>query len=178
MALNLEAKKQIVEQLTQVANDSMSVVALDYRGLDVQEITELRNKAREANVTIKIVRNTLSRRAFESTEFSCLNDVLLGPILLAFSANDPGSAARVVRAFVKEHQDKKIEVRGLSVSGEFIKPEDIGRVADLPTRDEAIAILMSVMKAPVVKLMRTMKEVNGKMVRTVAALAEKKKAEE
>ena len=148
--------------------------ALRNRGLSVAEMTEIRAKARESGVYLRVVRNTLAKRAVEGTDYECLTDALVGPTLVAFSQEDPGSAARLIKDYAKDHED--LEVKALSIGGELLSADQIDRVAKLPTLDEARAMLMSVMLAPVTKLARTMNEVPGKLVRTVAAVRDQKQA--
>lgn len=147
----------------------------DYRGLSVAEMTNLRLKARETGVYLKVVRNTLAKRAVAGTEYECLTDALVGPTVLAFSQEDPGAAARLIKDFAKEHD--ALEVKALAIGGVAYDAKDIDILAKLPTRDEAIAQLMSVMQAPVAKFVRTLNEVPGKFVRTMAAVKDKKQQE-
>ena len=175
MALGLEQKQQIVAEVNEVAASALSAVVADYRGLTVAEMTEMRVKARESGVYLRVVRNTLAKRAVEGTEYACLDETLVGPSLLAFSTDDPGSAARLLKDYAKQHD--ALEVKALSIGGELIAADQIDRVAKLPTLDEARAMLMSVMLAPVTKLARTINEVPGKLVRTVAAIKAQKEAE-
>ncbi len=172
MALSLADKKQIVEEVAAVAGSAHSAVAAEYSGLTVEEMTKLRVQARQGGVYLRVVKNTLARRAFEGTEFECMNEQLVGPLVLAFSQEDPGSAARVIKDFAKEHE--KLEVKLLSVGGEVLAASEIDRLASLPTRDQAISMLMAVMKAPLDKFARTVNEVPGKLVRTVAAVRDAK----
>jgi large subunit ribosomal protein L10 len=173
--LNLEDKKSIVAEVNVVAADALSAIAAEYRGLTVEEMTELRVKAREGGVYLRVVKNTLARRALEGTDFECMNDSLVGPLVLAFSQEDPGAAARLIKDFAKEHD--KLVTKLVSIGGELLAANDIERLASMPTRDQAISMLMAVMKAPVEKLARTMNEVPGKLVRTVAAIRDQKQAE-
>ncbi|HHJ12352.1 MAG TPA: 50S ribosomal protein L10 [Chromatiales bacterium] len=172
MALSLEDKKRIVSEVAAVAESALSAVAADYRGLTVEEMTALRVKAREGGVYLRVVKNTLARRAIEGTEFECMQDELVGPLLLAFSQEDPGSAARVIKDFAKEHET--LEVKLLAVGGQCLPASEIDRLASLPTRDQAISMLMAVMKAPLDKFARTLNEVPGKLVRTLAAVRDAK----
>ncbi|OOG21811.1 50S ribosomal protein L10 [Thioalkalivibrio denitrificans] len=174
MALNLEDKKQIVSEVAAVAASAHSAVAAEYRGLSVSEMTELRAKARETGVYLRVVKNSLARRAVEGTDFACMQEGFVGPLVLAFSQEDPGAAARLVKDFAKEH--KKLEVRLVSVGGQLLGPGELERLASLPTRDQAISLLMAVMKAPLDKFARTLNEVPGKLVRTVAAIRDQKQA--
>ncbi len=170
--LKINEKKAIVESVNKQAAVALSAVIADYRGLTVSEMTELRKQAREQGVYLRIVRNTLARRAVEGTEFECLSDSLVGPTVLALSMDDPGAAARVIKDFAKEHEN--LEVKALSVSGNVYGPQDIDLLAKLPTRDQAISMLMSVMLAPATKLAQTLNEIPGKLVRTLAAVREQK----
>jgi large subunit ribosomal protein L10 len=174
MALRLEDKQAIVADVAEVASSALSAVVADYHGLSVEEMTDFRAQAREQGVYLRVVRNTLLKRAIVGTEYECLSESLIGPTILAFSQEDPGSAARVVKAFAKEHE--QLEVKALSVGGKLLAASDIDTLAKLPTRDEAIALLMSVMQAPVTKLVRTMNEVPSKLVRVVAAVKDQKEA--
>ncbi len=174
MALNLEQKKAIVSEVAEVADKAFSAIAAEYRGLSVDEMTDLRAQARNAGVYLRVVKNSLARRAFEGTEFECMSEGLTGPLVLAFSQEDPGSAARIINDFAKDHE--KLEVKLVSIGGQLLEPGEIKTLAKLPTYDQAISMLMAVMKAPVEKLARTMNEVPGKLVRTVAAVKDAKQA--
>ena len=174
MALTLEEKKAVVAEVSEVAKGAFSAVAAEYCGLTVEEMPNLRIKAREDNVYLRVVKNTLARRALEDTDFACMSDRLTGPLILAFSQEDPGAAARVTKDFAKDHD--KFEVTMLSVGGERLEPSEIDKLAKLPTRDQAISLLMAVMKAPTEKFVRTLNEVPGKLTRTVAAIRDQKAA--
>ena len=172
MTLTLAAKKAVVEEVTAVASKAISAVVADYRGLTVNQMTQLRAAARKADVYLRVVPNTLTRRAFEKTEFSCLSDLLIGPLFVALSLQAPGDAARLLKEFSKTFE--KLEIKALSVSGKVYGVEHLDAIASLPTRNEAIAKLMYVMKAPVEKFVRTLAEPHAKLVRTVAAIKEQK----
>ena len=174
MAIGLEDKKAIVAEVNETATSALSLVIADARGVTVGGMTALRKDARENNVTLRVVRNTLAKRAFEGTEYECVTDSLSGPSLFGFSMEDPGAAARIFKDFAKG-QDS-FEVKALAVSGQMLGAEQLDVLATLPTRDQALAMLMSVMKAPVTKLVQTMNEVPGKLVRTVAAVRDQKEA--
>ena len=174
MALNFAQKQAVVEEVSAIAADALSAVAADYRGLTVDEMTELRARARTEGVYLRVVKNSLARRAVEGTEFACMQDGFVGPLVLAFSQEDPGAAARVIYEFSKDHDN--LEVRLLSISGQLLEPGDIKRLASMPTKDQAISMFMSVMRAPVEKLARTLNEVPGKLTRTVAAIRDQKSA--
>ena len=174
MALNLAGKKEVVSEVAAVAAEAHSAIAAEYRGLGVDELTELRSKARQGGVYVRVVKNTLAKRALEGTEFECMNDGLVGPLILAFSQEDPGSAARVVKDFSKEHDLLKVKM--LSIGGQVLEASELERLASLPTKEQAISMLMAVMKAPVEKFVRTLAEPHAKMVRTVAAVRDQKQA--
>lgn len=172
MTLTLAGKKAVVEEVTSVASKAISAVVADYRGLTVNQMTNLRTEARKAGVYLRVVRNTLTRRAFEKTEFACLNELLVGPLFIALSLNAPSDAARLLKDFTKTFE--KLEVKALSISGKVLGAEHLDAIASLPTKDEAIAKLMFVMKAPIEKFVRTLAEPHAKLVRTVAAVKDKK----
>lgn len=172
MAIGLEDKKQIVSEVNEAANSALSAVLADYRGVTVGDMTELRKTARENNVYLRVIRNTLLKRAVEDTDFECISEVLVGPTILAFSQEDPGAAARVLKDFAKENDD--FEIKALSIGGKLLDAGDIDVLAKLPTYDQAVSMLMSVMLAPVTKLTRTFNEVPSKVTRAVAAVRDQK----
>lgn len=174
MAIRLEDKKQIVSEVNEAANSAMSAVLADYRGVTVSDLARLRKTAREENVYLRVVRNTLLKRAVEGTQFECIQDALTGPTILAFSMEDPGAAARVLKDFAKGND--KFEVKALSVGGKLLSADQIDVLATLPTYDQAVSMLMSVMLAPVTKLVRTFNEVPTKVTRAVAAVRDQKQA--
>jgi large subunit ribosomal protein L10 len=174
MALNLEDKKALVAEVSAVAAQSLSVVAAEYRGLSVSQMTDLRTRARAAGVYVRVVKNTLARKAVAGTAFECIGPVLKGPLVLAFSKDDPGAAARVVRAFAKDHD--KLVATAVSLGGQLLKGSDLDKVASLPTREQALGMLMGVMKAPIQKLVATLAATPSKLVRTLAAVRDQKQA--
>jgi large subunit ribosomal protein L10 len=137
-------------------------------------MTELRAKARASGVYMRVIRNTLAKRAVEGTSYECLKGALVGPTLVAFSQEDPGAAARLMRDYSKTFE--RLKVKGLSIGGVLLGADQLDRVATLPTRDEALSLLMAVMLAPISKLARTLNEVPAKLVRTLAAVGDQKKA--
>ena len=172
MALNLEAKKVVVEQVNALANDAISVGVAEYRGLTVEQMTMLRASALDANVSLRVVKNSLAKLAFNETTCECVLPVLSGPVILGFSQEDPGAVARVFNNFVKDNED--LVVKGLGVSGEFVQADQLKRIANLPTKDQAISTVMALMLAPVEKLARTLNEVPTKVTRVVSAVAQQK----
>ena len=174
MALKLEQKQSIVAEVNEAAGKALSAVLADYRGLTVGQMTELRSKARASGVYMRVIRNTLAKRAVEGTEYACLKEALVGPTLVAFSQEDPGAAARLLKEYAKNFE--KLEIKALSIGGALLGVDQLDRVATLPTRDEALALLMAVMQAPISKLARTLNEVPAKLVRTLAAIRDQKEA--
>jgi len=167
MALRLEDKKALVKEVSAVAGDSVTAVVAEYRGLSVAEMTELRRVARDSGVYLRVVKNTLARRAVEGTEFECMKDTLKGPILLAFAKDDPGAAARVIKDFAKEHD--ALQAVSLSAGGQLLPASDLKRLAELPTMDQARAMLLGVMVAPMSTLVRTLAEPSAMLARTLGA---------
>lgn len=174
MVLKLEDKKAIVDEVAKVANSSVSAVAADYRGLTVAEMTDLRVKARKTGVYLRVIRNTLAKRALQDTEFKCLSEVLNGPVFLAFSREDPGAAARLLRDAAETLE--KLKIRAVAIGGVLHGANAIETVAKLPTRLQAIAILMGMLQAPVTGMARTLTETYAKLVRTIAAVRDQKQA--
>jgi large subunit ribosomal protein L10 len=174
LALNFEQKQVIVAEVAEVARTAFSAVAAEYRGITVEDMTTLRAQARNSGVYLRVVKNTLARRAVQDTEFQCMTDGLTGPLVLAFSQEDPGAAARVIKDFAKGND--KLKVTLVSIGGQMLAPTELDTLAKMPTYDQAISMLMSVMKAPVQKLAQTMNEVPGKLVRTIAAVRDAKEA--
>ena len=172
MAIGLEEKKAIVAEVHETAASALSLVIADARGIASNDMTALRASARENQITLRVVRNTLAKRALEGTEYECVTDALTGPSLFGFSMEDPGAAARLFKDFASDNSD--FEVKALSVSGQLLGADQIDVLAKLPTRDQALASLMSVMQAPLVKLARTVNEVPGKLVRVMAAVRDQK----
>jgi len=166
MPLSIEAKRELVDEVNQVAASAQSAVAAEYRGLSVGEMTELRVQARNSDVYLKVVKNTLAKRAIQGTEFECMQDSLSGPLILAFSREDPGAAARVIQGFAKDHDNLK--TIALALGGELYSAADLDRVAALPTLDEARAQLLRVMSAPLTQLVRTLAEPAAMLARTLA----------
>lgn len=174
MGLSLEQKKAMVQEVAAVAQEAYSAVGAEYRGLTAGQMDELRQQARENGVYLRVVKNRLAKRAVEGTEFECMQSELTGPLLLAFSLEEPGAAARVIKAYSKENE--ALQTRLVAVGGQVYPASELERLASLPTRDEALAMLLATMKAPVQKLATTLNEVPGKLVRTVAAIKDAKQA--
>ena len=175
MAIKLDEKRAIVAEVAEVAGSAYSAVLAEYSGISVEDMTVLRKQAREGGVYLRVVRNTLAHRAVQDTDFECIQPALTGPIILAFSQEDPGAAARIVKEFVKENDN--LVVKAVSVGGELLPAEDLEKLAKLPTYDQAISMLMSVMQAPIGKFVRTLAEPHAKLVRTFAAVRDQKEAD-
>ena len=174
MALNLEEKKAIVAEVSAIAARAHSAIAAEYRGITVDDMTALRAKARSEGVFLKVAKNSLVKRAVEGTEFECMQDSLVGPLIMAFSQEDPGAAARLIKDFSKSNS--KLITKVIAIGGKLLPADQIDAMSKLPTRDQAISMLMAVMKAPVEKFVRTLNEPHAKLVRTVAAVRDQKQA--
>lgn len=162
MAIGLEQKKAIVAEVQEAANGALSAVVADSRGVEVGDMTALRKQAREAGVWLRVVRNTLARRAVEGTAFECLTDTFVGPTIIAFSTEHPGAGARILKDFAKRND--KFELKAAAFEGNVV---DIAMLASLPTYEEALAKLMSCMKEAAA----------GKLVRTIDAVRVAKEGE-
>ena len=174
MALNLEDKKALVAEVADVAAKAQPVVAAEYRGLTVSQMTELRARARKQGVYMRVVKNTLARKALAGTSFEAVGPKLKGPLVLAFSKDDPGAAARVVKDFAKANE--KLVATLVSLGGQVLPPKDLEAVASLPTREQALSMLLGTIKAPSQKLVSTLAAVPSKLVRTLAAVRDQKQA--
>jgi large subunit ribosomal protein L10 len=174
MALRLEDKKALVAEVNAVAATALSVVAAEYRGLTVSQMTDLRVKARNSGVYLRVVKNTLARKAVAGTQFEAVGSSLKGPLVLAFSKDDPGAAARLVKSFSKDNDKLKVTV--LSLGGGVLSAKDVDRVASLPTKQQALGQLAGVLLAPISKFVRTVAEPHAKLVRTIAAVKDQKQA--
>lgn len=174
MSLSIDAKKAIVSEVAEVAAGAPSAIAAEYIGLTVADMTELRKAARDAGIYMKVIRNTLARRAFENTSFECMNDGLVGPLLIAFSNDEPGSAAKVIRNFAKANE--KLVVRLIALNGKLLEPSDLERLATLPSLEQARGMLLGVLQAPLTKFVRVIAEPEAKFVRTLAARRDQQQA--
>lgn len=173
MSLNLEQKQAVVAEVAAQVAEAQSIIIAENRGVSVADMTQLRAKAREAGVYFKVVKNTLVRRAVADTPFAALAEKMSGPLTYGISS-DPVAAAKVLNDFAKGNE--KFVVVGGAMSGQLMSVEEVKALASLPSRDELIAKLLGTMQAPVVKFVRTLNEVPGKFVRTVAAVRDAKEA--
>lgn len=171
MALRLEDKKALVAEVNEVASRALSAVAAEYRGLTAVKFDTLRSKARENGVYLHVVKNTLAARAVKGTEFECLEPALTGPLVLGFSLEDPGSVGRVIKDFAKDND--KLVVKAIAVGGALYGAKDIDRLANLPTKEQALGQLAGLLLAPITQFVRTLSEPTAKFVRTVQAVADK-----
>ena len=167
MALNLDSKKVVVEEVAQYASKALSAVAAEYRGLTVTELEELRSTARESGVYLRVVKNSLAKRAIAGTDFECMQEGLKGPLIIAFSMEAPGAAARLINDFAKNND--KLIAKVIVFDGQSLDVSELARLASLPTRDEGISLIMAVMKAPVGKLARTLAALRDQMQESEAA---------
>jgi len=167
VSLSLEVKKAIVIEVAEVAAEAPSAIAAEYIGLTVAQMTELRKTAREAGIYLKVVKNTLARRAIENTNFECMRDGLIGPLLLAFSNDEPGSAARVIRNFAKDNE--KLVVRLVALDGKLLEASELERLANMPSLEQARGMLLGVLQAPLGKFVRVLAEPEAKFARLLAA---------
>ncbi|MFZ9034718.1 MAG: 50S ribosomal protein L10 [Francisellaceae bacterium] len=172
MALRLEDKKAIVAEVNAQASSALSAAVADYRGLSVNQMSDLRKQARETGVYLKVVRNNLARIAVKGTEFECMSDAFVGPLVLAFSKEEPGAAAKLFKNFTKTNQT--LEVKSLAISGQLFGAEKLEEMSKLPGRLEALSMLASVMQAPVSKFVRTLNEIPSQAVRVFAAVGDAK----
>ena len=174
MALMLQHKKGVVDKLVQIASQSTSVITADYKGLKSSDMTELRAKLRQlGGVNLHVVRNTLAKKAFLGTNYEELIKHLRGPVVLAFTKDEPSATAKLLRDFAKEKE--KLSVTALLIEGKLFHGNKLEEIANLPTKQEAITNLVVVIQAPVAKFVRTLAEPTAKLVRTVLAISNKKK---
>ena len=167
MGLNLEQKQAVVSEIAAQLGSAQSVIVAEYRGLDVGAVTELRSKARKSGLYLRVLKNSLARRAVKGTPFEKLSEQMVGPLIYGIS-RDPVAGAKVLSAFAKDNE--KLVIRGGAMPNLLMSVMDVKALAALPSREELLAKLVGTMQAPIVKLVRTMNEVPGKFVRTLAAV--------
>ena len=168
----LDTKKVLVEDLNKIAQEAFSVIAIDYRGTNVPCLTQLRKDAKSQSVHLKVIKNTLAKKALENTKFDSLNEILTGPTLLAFSMDDFQSAAKLIKDYAAK--EESFEVKGLSIGEGFLEPVELKVLASLPSKEEAISMLMGLIQAPLNKFARTLNEIPSQLVRTVNAVSQTK----
>ena len=171
LGLNLESKKAVVAEVSAQVANAQSIIVAEYRGLEVGDITELRAKARDAGIYLRVLKNTLARRAVAGTPFEELTSQLVGPLIYGLSA-DPVAPAKVLQAFAKEN-DKLVIIAGV-MPNYLMDANAVKALASMPSRDELLAKLLGTMQAPIAKFVQTLNEVPGKFVRTLAAVRDAK----
>ena len=171
MGLNLEQKQAVVAEVAAQLAKAQAVIVAEYRGLDVARVTQLRSKARKSGLYLRVLKNTLARRAVKGTPFEKLSDQMVGPLMYGI-ATDPVAGAKVIAEFAKENE--LFVIKGGAMANTRMSDKDVKALALLPSREELIAKLMGTMQAPVAKLVRTMNEVPGKFARTLAAYRDSK----
>lgn len=174
MALNLAQKKEVVAELATVASSAQSLVAAEYSGLTVEQLTELRKKARTGGVFLRVAKNNLVRRAVEGTDYECTKDQLVGPLLYAFSTEDPGAAGRLVKEFAKNHD--KLKAKIVAIGGTVYPPSHVDVLASLPTREQALGMLVRLLAEPATQLVRVLAEPATQLARGLAQVGEKQQA--
>jgi large subunit ribosomal protein L10 len=174
VALKLEQKKQVVQEVNQVASEAISAVVVDYRGMTMSAMMELRRRALTLNVHVRVVRNTLAKRAVQETSVACLDSELKGQVILLFAMDHPGAAARLAKEFAKKY--KNLEIKALAYDGGLLPVAQLAMLADLPTHDEAISLLMALLLAPVAQTTRALSETVARLARVTAAVAEQQES--
>ena len=171
MSLNLEEKKEVVAEVSARLKKAQAVVLAEYRGIAVEDITGLRKEARASGVYLRVLKNTLARRAVQGTPFEKLADQMVGPLAYGIS-DDPVAAAKVLSAYAKKNE--KLVIKGGAMPGQVMNAKEVGQLATMPSREELLAKLLGTMQAPIAKFVQTLNEVPGKFVRTVAAMRDQK----
>ena len=171
MGLNLEEKKAAVAEISAKLAGAQAVVVAEYRGLEVEGMTELRRKARASGVYLRVLKNTLARRAVKDTPFEKLADQMVGPLIYGISS-DPVASAKVLNDFARENE--KVVLKAGAMPGSLLSASEVKSLATMPSRDELIAILMRTMQAPVAQFVRTLNEVPSRFARTLASVRDAK----
>jgi large subunit ribosomal protein L10 len=171
LSLSLEGKKEVVAEVSARLKSAQTVVLAEYRGLAVEDITVLRSRARASGVYLRVLKNTLARRAVQGTPFEKLADQMVGPLAYGIS-DDPVAAAKVLHAYAKGNE--KLVIKGGMMPNYLMTAKEVANLATLPSREELLSKLLGTMQAPIVKFVRTLNEVPGKFVRTLAAVRDQK----
>ena len=174
MALSKSEKERIVGEVKEVASNASSLVISDARGLKVTELSEVRQKATQSGIHIQIIKNSLAKLAFEGTDFGCTDEVLTGPSLFAFSYAEPGAAAKMLKTYAQNFE--ALEIKALVVEGQLLDGAQIDVLASLPSREEALTLIASVLQAPISKFATLLNEVPTKLARVLAAVRDNKQA--
>ncbi len=171
MSLNIDEKKEVVAEVSERLKKAQTVILAEYRGLPVEDITVLRSKARASGVYLRVLKNTLARRAVQGTPFEKLADQMVGPLAYGIS-DDPVAAAKVLHAYAKSND--KLVIKGGAMPGQVMSAKEVGQLATMPSREELLAKLLGTMQAPIAKFVQTLNEVPAKFVRTVAAVRDQR----
>ena len=171
MSLNLAEKKEVVAEVSERLKKAQAVVLAEYRGIAVEDITGLRREARSSGVYLRVLKNTLARRAVQGTPFEKLADQMVGPLAYGIS-DDPVAAAKVLQAYAKKNE--KLVIKAGAMPNVLMTAKEVGQLATMPSREQLLATLMGTMQAPIAKFVQTLNEVPGKFVRTVAAVRDQK----
>jgi large subunit ribosomal protein L10 len=174
VALSKNEKERIVGEVKEVASSASSLVISDARGLKVSELSEVRQKATQSGIHIQIIKNSLAKLAFEGTDFGCSDEVLVGPSLFAFSFEEPGAAAKLLKTYAKNFDN--LEIKALVVEGQLLDGGQIDILASLPSKEEAYGLIANVLQAPVSKFATLLNEVPSKLARVLSAVQDKKQA--
>lgn len=175
MAISAATKRRAVEELSGIAGEALSAVAVHYHGIGAVALDSLRAEARRRGVALKVTKNSLAKRALSGSDFACMCDGLSGPTMLAFSRDEPGAAPRLIREFIREHG--VLEVGMVAIDGRLGDASELDRLADLPTREVALAMLAGALKAPLAVFAGTLAAVPAKLARTLLAVKERKENE-
>ena len=173
MALSKSEKEKIVGEVKEVASNASSLVISDARGLKVSELSEVRQKATQSGIHIQVIKNSLAKLAFEGTDFGCSDEVLVGPSLFAFSFEEPGAAAKLLKTYAKNFDN--LDIKALVVEGQLLDGSQIDILASLPSKDEAYGLIANVLQAPVTKFATLLNEVPSKLARVLSAVHDKKR---
>lgn len=173
MSLSLDQKKAVIKEVTDAIASAQAGVLAEYRGLNVEQLTALRTEARNAGVWIRVVKNNLAKLVIKDSDFECLTEHFVGPVIFSAS-EDPVAVAKIMSQFAKDNE--KLKITAGAMNGDFMDLAMIQSLSKLPGRDELIAMLMRTIQAPVQKLVSTLNEVPSKAVRTLAAIAESREA--
>ena len=171
MGLNLEQKQAVVAEVAARLARAQAVIVAEYRGLDVEHVTQLRTRARKSGLYLRVLKNTLARRAVKGTPFEPLSDQMVGPLMYGIAA-DPVAGAKVLSEFARENE--RFVIRGGAMPNRLMSDKDVKALALLPSREELLAKLMGTLQAPVARLVRTMNEVPAKFARALAAVRDAK----
>ena len=171
MSLNLEGKKEVVAEVSARLKSAQTVVLAEYRGLAVEDITVLRSRARASGVYLRVLKNTLARRAVQGTPFEKLADQMVGPLAYGIS-DDPVAVAKVLHAYAKGNE--KLVIKGGAMPNYLMTAKEVGNLANMPSRTELLSRLLGTMQAPIAKFVQTLNEVPTKFVRAVAAVRDQK----